>query len=42
MQPKQQIARIINNEGEITTHFDFLTDEELVAMKQAIKTGYNQ
>ncbi|MDP0589185.1 MAG: hypothetical protein QS748_08315 [Candidatus Endonucleobacter bathymodioli] len=25
-----------------SSHFDFLTDEELVAMKQAVKDGYNR
>lgn len=28
--------------GKISAHFDFLTDEELAAMEQAVKDGYNR
>lgn len=41
------IQLCLQNNGKVSTrkrtaHFDFLTDEELVAMEQAVKDGYNQ
>jgi len=40
------IQLCLQNKGSLSarkrsTHFDFLTDEELVAMQQAARDGYN-
>jgi hypothetical protein len=41
------IQLCLQNNGSLsarkrTSHFDFLTDEELAAMEQAVKDGYNR
>ena len=46
-QGRYDIIKILRNDGSLSArkrsaHFDFLTDEELVAMQQAVKDGYNQ